>query len=80
MGYGFPTGMRLVMAIHARPTPWFSGVNGAGSVLGSVLAVACSITFGIGTTLAVGGLCYLALIPAALLVTGFRKATWLASA
>jgi hypothetical protein len=65
MGYGFPTGMRLTMAHDTRPTPWFWGINGAGGVLGSVLAVACSINFGISVTLTIGGLCYFALIPAA---------------
>jgi hypothetical protein len=72
MGYGFPTGMRLAEAIDRRPTPWFWGVNGAGGVLGSVLAVACGISFGISTTLKVGAACYLLLVPAAL-VLGFRS-------
>ena len=66
MGFGFPTGMRLATSVDSRPTPWFWGINGAGGVLGSVLAVTCSITFfGIATTITIGGLCYLALIPAA---------------
>ena len=29
MGFGFPTGMRLVAMIDERPTPWFWGINGA---------------------------------------------------
>jgi hypothetical protein len=28
MGFGFPTGMRLVSAISIAPTPWFWGING----------------------------------------------------
>jgi hypothetical protein len=32
------------------------------------MAVICSITFGIATTIAIGGLCYMALIPAAMLL------------
>jgi hypothetical protein len=66
MGYGFPTGMRLVSAIDQTPTPWFWGINGAASVLASTLAVACSLAFGISTTLTIGALCYILLIPAAL--------------
>jgi hypothetical protein len=56
------------MRIDPRPTPWFWGINGAGGVLGSVMAVMCSITFGIATTITVGAVCYLALIPAAKLL------------
>ena len=29
MGFGFPTGMRLVTAIDPQPTPWLWGINGA---------------------------------------------------
>jgi hypothetical protein len=73
MGYGFPTGMRLVSVIDQTPTPWFWGINGAASVLASTLAVACSLAFGISTTLTIGALCYLLLIPVAL-VLGYRTA------
>jgi hypothetical protein len=65
MGFGFPTGMTLVSAIDRRPTPWFWGVNGAAGVLAAILAVACSIGFGISTTLILGSLCYVLVIPAA---------------
>jgi hypothetical protein len=58
--------MRLVSAIDAKPTPWVWGINGAAGVLASVFAVACSIAFGIGTTMAIGGACYPLLIPIAL--------------
>jgi len=66
MGFGFPTGMRLVHAVDARPTPWFWGINGGVGVLASALAVALSIAFGIHVTLTLGALCYLALVPAGL--------------
>ncbi|HEX2114546.1 MAG TPA: hypothetical protein VHM01_09095 [Alphaproteobacteria bacterium] len=65
MGFGFPNGMHLVMRRDTKPTPWFWGINGAAGVLGSAIAVAISITFGIDTTLRLGALCYLALIPTA---------------
>jgi hypothetical protein len=59
MGFGFPTGMRLVSAISQEPTPWFWGINGAAGVLAASVAVLTSITFGIDTTLGIGALCYL---------------------
>ena len=63
MGFGFPTGMRLIMSRDRRPAPWFWGVNGAGGVLGSACAVAISMTFGISTTLMLGAACYFAILP-----------------
>src|SRR5207245_7443688 len=72
MGFGFPTGMSLVMSQDARPTPWFWGINGAAGVLAAGLAVACSIAFSIDTTIRIGGACYLLLAPVALLLMGWR--------
>ena len=63
MGFGFPTGMRLISAIDRTPTPWFWGISGAAGVLASVIAVATSIAFGISTTLTVGAICYFLLLP-----------------
>ncbi len=68
MGFGFPTGMRFISAVDRRPTPWFWGINGASGVLASAVAVACSIAYGIGTTLALGAICYFLLIPAAFVI------------
>jgi hypothetical protein len=69
MGFGFPTGVRLVSAIDAGPTPWFWGINGAASVLGAGLAVVTSIAFSIDATLRIGAACYLLVAaPATLLV------------
>ena len=67
LGFGFPTGMRLISAIDPRPTPWFWGINGAAGTLASTVAVASSISFGIGTTLTIGATCYILLIPTAFL-------------
>lgn len=64
MGFGFPTGMRLIAAVDTRPMPWFLGVNGAMGVLGSIVAVIISMAWGISVTMTVGALCYLLLIPA----------------
>jgi hypothetical protein len=58
--------MRLVARHDRTPTPWFWGINGAAGVLASSLAVACSIAFGISTTIGIGAACYLLLAPAAL--------------
>jgi hypothetical protein len=69
LGFGFPTGMRLVSLIDRRPTPWFWGVNGAAGTLASTVAVASSIAFGIGITLTIGAACYVLLIPTVLLFT-----------
>jgi hypothetical protein len=51
MGFGFPTGMRLVSAISTGPTPWFWGINGAAGVLAASVAVVTSIAFSIDTIL-----------------------------
>jgi hypothetical protein len=44
-------------------------------VLSAILAVACSLAFGIGVTLLLGAACYVLLIPAAIVI-GFPEA-WL---
>jgi hypothetical protein len=66
MGFGFPTGMRLVTVVDRKPTPWFWGINGAAGVLASVAAIASSIAFGISVTLTIGAVCYFLLIPTVL--------------
>ena len=59
MGFGFPTGMRLVSAINTSPAAWFWGINGAAGVLAAGVAVFTSIAFSIDTTLSIGAACYL---------------------
>jgi spermidine synthase len=73
MGFGFPTGMRLVSAISTGPTPWFWGINGAAGVLAASLAVVTSIAFSIDTTLRIGAVCYL-LIAAPAVALAFAAA------
>lgn len=63
MGYGFPTGMRLVNTLDTRPTPWFWAVNGAAGVLAASIAVGVSIALSINTSLWIGAACYLVLAP-----------------
>ena len=73
MGFGFPTGMRLVNAIDSRPTPWFWAVNGAAGVLAASMAVVTSIVFSINVSLWFGATCYLLLGPVSL---GLTQASW----
>jgi hypothetical protein len=69
MGFGFPTGRRLVSTISTGPTPWFWGINGAAGVLAASVALVTSIAFSIDTTLRIGAACYLLVAaPAVLLV------------
>ena len=76
MGFGFPTGMRLVSAINTGPTPWFWGINGAAGVLAASIAVVTSIAFSIDTTLRIGAACYLLVAaPAVLLVFAATQPT-----
>jgi hypothetical protein len=65
MGFGFPTGMRLVNAIDPRPTPWFWAINGAAGVLAAGTAVLVSIAVSISACLWIGAACYLVLALAA---------------
>jgi hypothetical protein len=66
MGFGFPSGMRLVSFIDPKPTPWFWGINGAAGVLASIGSVVLSIALGIKATLLLGAVCYSLLIPVSL--------------
>jgi len=75
LGFGFPTGMRLISSIDPKPTPWFWGINGAAGVLASIGSVALSIALGITATLMVGALCYFLLIPVSLALARPRMIT-----
>ena len=58
MGMAFPLGMKLA-AERARPlTAWFWGLNGAASVLASVLSVCIALTWSISTAYWTGWVCY----------------------
>ena len=58
MGMAFPTAMRLAMASRPELGPWLWGVNGATSVLASVLAVVIAMAFGISTSFWAGVAAY----------------------
>jgi len=74
MGFGFPTGLRLTEIFDSRATAWFWGINGAAGVLGSSLAIAFNIAFGIDKTLIIAGSCYaLIIIPFLMIATLPKK-------
>jgi hypothetical protein len=58
MGMAFPLGMKLAFARARELTPWLWGLNGAASVLASVLAVCIALTWSISTAFWTGVACY----------------------
>jgi hypothetical protein len=60
MGMAFPLGMKLASRHRADLTPWLWGLNGAASVLASVLSVCLALTWSISTSFWVGWTCYAA--------------------
>jgi hypothetical protein len=70
MGMMLPTGIRLVTGRHAEIIPWAWGLNGAASVLGSVMAMVLSVHVGFTATLCLGGAAYLVAVG-----VGLRRST-----
>jgi hypothetical protein len=62
LGTCFPLGLRLVRRVALRADAWMWGVNGATGVLGSIVAVALSLWFGISATLLLAALLYALLL------------------
>jgi len=58
LGLGFPAGMQLGFKYGEKLTPWLWGINGAASVLGSVLSVVISMFAGISVSYWCGFLFY----------------------
>jgi hypothetical protein len=58
MGMAFPLGMKVASARARELTPWLWGLNGAASVLASVLGVVIALTWSISTAFWSGWLCY----------------------
>jgi hypothetical protein len=59
MGIPFPLGLRLLKERNMETSiPWMWGINGTGSVLGSVVAIVVAISFGFTQVLLVSALCY----------------------
>ncbi len=65
MGMAFPLGIKKAQyADDAAPTAWYWGINGAFSVISSVLAVVVAVFWGVTVTLLVGLAAYvIALLP-----------------
>jgi len=59
LGMPFPTGLSMLTTKMKEKAPWLWGVNGATSVVSSVLAVTISIFYGISTTFWTGFSFYL---------------------
>jgi hypothetical protein len=64
MGMAFPLGMKLAAARSQELTPWLWGLNGAASVLASVLGICIALTWSISTSFWAGWLCYLCALTA----------------
>ena len=58
MGMAFPLGMKVAAADAPHLTPWLWGINGATSVLASVLSVVIALTWSISTAFWTGVACY----------------------
>jgi len=61
MGMPFPQGLRRLDALSTRPEmllPWAWGINGALSVVASVLAALLALSFGFDVVLLCGAVCY----------------------
>ncbi|MCG2705534.1 MAG: hypothetical protein L6309_05665, partial [Candidatus Omnitrophica bacterium] len=62
LGIPFPAAMNLMYENGlGHFIPWMYGINGVASVLGSVGAIAISLTHGFSAGLIIGALCYLAI-------------------
>ena len=72
MGAAFPLGMRLALGARPQLAPWLWAVNGATSVVASVLAVVIAMESGISTSFWTGVASYL--VAAAAFVLAARPA------
>jgi hypothetical protein len=60
MGMAFPLGVKLAASRNAALMPWFWGLNGAASVLASVLSVCIALTWSISAAFWCGCAAYVA--------------------
>lgn len=68
MGVALPSGIRMARVQFTEAIPWFWALNGAASVLGSIIAMAVSVSYGYSFALILGAITYfLALIIVALI-------------
>jgi hypothetical protein len=69
MGMPFPLGLARLRDLAPVTVPWAWGVNGAASVIASVLAALLALSFGFRVVLLIGAACY----AGALMVSGETK-------
>lgn len=69
MGMALPLGMHASNNRSPHLAPWLWGMNGATSVLGSILATMVALVYGIQATFWVGTLCYCVCLISFLVVT-----------
>jgi hypothetical protein len=58
MGMPYPLGLRAISATYPDAVPWVWAVNGAASVLGSIVAFLLAMVAGFHFVLVMGGVCY----------------------
>jgi hypothetical protein len=66
MGMPFPLGIRLVDQVNPALVPWAWGVNGFGSVVGSILAMVIAQSYGFALVIGLAVVIYLGGLAAAL--------------
>lgn len=66
MGIPFPTGLRILASSSSKKVPWMWAINGAMSVLGSILATAVGMIWGFSYAMIIAGLAYLTTLLVAL--------------
>jgi hypothetical protein len=64
MGMAFPLGIKNAESAGNAPTAWYWGINGAFSVISSVLALVVAVFWGVTATLIVGIVAYVAALTA----------------
>lgn len=64
MGMAFPLGMKVAGVQAPQLTPWLWGINGATSVLATVLGICIALTFSISAAFWTGWACYAAALMA----------------
>jgi hypothetical protein len=64
MGMAFPLGMKLASGRASELLAWLWGLNGAASVMASVLSVCIALTWSISTAYWAGWACYVAALTA----------------
>lgn len=73
MGMPFPTGLALLGQRPSAPIAWAWGINGAVSVVASILAALLALSLGFSAVLAVGAICYVGAWGASAMLSAPRR-------